>query len=168
MGLGPSSAQCPGGPEELLTCGPEHLPRWTGRSCWGCRALPGQLHRALETAALPKPLDQPWEGPSWSLMDLSRHVPLGVVLGPAGWTVAVEGSSDPPGLLASPCRTELSLPLHLCRAGPWGGHRGLGTVGGCRASKSGKAEGALPWLLRTGTTTAQMWRFAGMENISLS
>lgn len=36
------------------------LPRGTGRSC---RALPGQLHRALDTAALPKPLDQPWEGP---------------------------------------------------------------------------------------------------------
>lgn len=151
VGLGPSSARCPAASarvdrEELLGL---QGPPWA--------ALQGSgdllLSQSLQIS--------PGKDQAWNLMDLTRHFPLGVVSGPAGRTVAVEGSSDPPGPLASLCRTELSLPMDLCRAGPWGCRGGLGTVESCRASKSGKAEGALPWLLKTGTT-AQIWRERGL------
>lgn len=152
VGLGSSSARCPAAPaqvdrEELLGL---QGPPWA--------APQGSGHLLLsESLRIGPGKDQ-----GWSLMELSKHLVLGVESGAAGWMVAAEGFCDPPGLLASPCRTELSLPPDLCRAGLWRGHGGLGTVGSCRASKSAKAEGALPWLLKAGTTTAQIWRKGGL------
>lgn len=138
-----------------------------------CRDLPGGSTALWRPAALREPPHQPWEGAGLELMDLSRHFPLALESGPAGWVVVVEGFCDPPGLLAFP---GLSCPCHWVSAGlGHGGHGGLGTVGSCRASFqewNGRWSFALTAPDRDNNPDLERGReggkFAEMENNSLS